>query len=54
MLHIQSLHYAYFSCYLVCSLQAYDIAAIKFRGTGAVLNYDIGNYTQEIEHLNEV
>ena len=33
---------------------AYDLAALKFRGVGAVTNFDIANYAQELEQFDAV
>lgn len=33
---------------------AYDIAAIKCRGAAAITNFDMANYKDELEHLDEV
>lgn len=33
---------------------AYDIAAIKCRGREAITNFEVSNYEQELEHLDEV
>lgn len=33
---------------------AYDLAALKFRGADAQTNYDVSNYAQELEQLNDV
>jgi hypothetical protein len=33
---------------------AYDIAAIKCRGTGAITNFNVSNYQQDLAHLGEV
>lgn len=33
---------------------AYDIAAIKCRGTGAITNFEVSNYQHELQHLGEV
>lgn len=33
---------------------AYDIAALKCRGSGAITNFDISNYAQELSRLHEV
>ena len=42
-----------FPIYLQAAL-AFDIAAIKFRGTAALTNFDISNYKNELESLGEV
>ncbi|EIE26480.1 AP2-domain-containing protein [Coccomyxa subellipsoidea C-169] len=33
---------------------AYDLAALKFRGPDAQINFDISNYEQELLHFNDV
>ncbi|KAK9916825.1 hypothetical protein WJX75_007474 [Coccomyxa subellipsoidea] len=33
---------------------AYDLAALKFRGPDAQINFDISNYQQELLHFNDV
>ncbi len=33
---------------------AYDLAALKFRGPDAHINFDISNYEQELLHFNDV
>jgi len=32
---------------------AYDLAALKFRGPDAQINFDISNYEQELLHFND-
>lgn len=32
---------------------AYDMAAVKCRGVGAITNFDISNYERELAHLHE-